>query len=105
MRVAYLGPHGSFSEEAAFQYYAGEDIEWFSCDTILDVLESVGVHKADKGFVPIENSIEGTINISADGLLTNNLFIEAEVIFPVYLNLLVNEGTQLHDIKEVWSIA
>lgn len=53
---------------------------------------------------PIENSIEGTINITADGLLAHDLFIEAEVIFPVSLHLLVLEGTLLHDIREVWSI-
>ncbi|WP_057914671.1 prephenate dehydratase [Peribacillus muralis] len=104
MRVAYLGPHGSFSEEASLQHFTADNIEWYICDTILDVLEAVGAQKADKGFVPIENSIEGTINITADGLLTHNLFIEAEVIFPVSLHLLVAKGTLLHDIREVWSI-
>lgn len=104
MRVTYLGPQGSFSEEAAFQYFITENVEWHMCDTILEVLEEVAEHKADKGIVPIENSIEGTINITVDGLLTNNLFITGEVIFPVSLNLLVSEGTLLNDIREVWSI-
>lgn len=104
MRVAYLGPQGSFSEEAAFQYFTTENVEWYMCDTILEVLEAVAELKADKGIVPIENSIEGTINITMDGLLTNNLFIVAEVIFPVSLHLLVTEGTLLNDIREVWSI-
>lgn len=104
MRVAYLGPQGSFSEEAAFQYFSTENVEWYMCDTILEVLEAVAELKADKGFVPIENSIEGTINMTMDGLLTNNLFIVAEVIFPVSLHLLVTEGTLLNDIKEIWSI-
>jgi prephenate dehydratase len=105
VRVAYLGPQGSFSEEAAFQYFTTDNVEWYMCDTILEVLEAVGESKADKGFVPIENSIEGTINITADGLLTNDLFIEAEVIFPVSLHLLVAEGALLNDIREVWSIS
>ncbi|KYD03655.1 hypothetical protein B4144_3929 [Bacillus atrophaeus] len=48
------------------------------CDTIINVLEIVGENRADKGIVPIENSIEGTINITADGLLRNQLFIEAK---------------------------
>ena len=104
MKVAYLGPQGSFSEEAAWQHFTGDHIEWYMCDTIIGVLEAVGEGKADKGIVPIENSIEGTINITADGLLRNHLFIEEEVIFPVSLHLLVNEGTQLQDIREVWSI-
>jgi prephenate dehydratase len=104
VEVAYLGPEGTFSEEAAFRYFTSDNIEWYMCDTILEVLETVGDNKADKGIVPIENSIEGTINITADGLLTHNLFIEAEVILPVTMNLLVVEGTLLHEIREVWSI-
>lgn len=104
MRVAYLGPQGSFSEEAAFQYFT-KDNEWYMGDSIIEVLEAVGENKAEKGIVPIENTIEGTINITADGLLRNQLYIEAEVIFPVSMNLLVVEkGTQLHEIREVWSI-
>lgn len=105
MRVAYLGPQGSFSEEAVFRFFTTVNVKWYMCETLLEVLEAVGESKADKGFVPIENSIEGTINITADGLLANNLFIEAEVIFPVSLHLLVAEGTLLNDIREVWSIS
>lgn len=105
MRVAYLGPQGSFSEEAAFQYFSTDYIEWYLCESIVEVLEAVSERKADKGFVPIENSIEGMINITADGLLRNKLFIEAEVIFPVTMNLLaVEERTSLDEIREVWSI-
>lgn len=103
MRVAYLGPNGSFSEEAAFQYFP-KGTEWKMCDTIINVLEIVGENRADKGIVPIENSIEGTINITADGLLRNQLFIEAEVIFPVSMNLLVIGGADTSKIQEVWSI-
>lgn len=105
MKVAYLGPHGSFSEEAAFKYFTTNNVEWYMCDTILAVLEAVAEHKADKGIVPIENSIEGTINMTMDGLLTYNLFIEGEAIFPVSLNLLVAEETSLDNIREVWSIS
>ncbi|RDU35721.1 prephenate dehydratase [Neobacillus piezotolerans] len=104
MKVAYLGPNGSFSEEAALKTFVDSTIDWQLCGSILEVLEAVGDRKVDKGIVPIENSIEGTINITADGLLANNLFIESEVIFPVSLRLLVNEGVQLEDVQEVWSI-
>ncbi|MFC0189413.1 prephenate dehydratase [Fictibacillus aquaticus] len=104
MRVAYLGPQGSFSEEAALRYFTNEDVEWHKSGSIVDVLEAVGDGTADKGIVPIENSIEGTITITADGLLTHDLFIEAEVIFPVSLNLLTIEGASLDEINEVWSI-
>jgi len=105
VKIAYLGPQGSFSEEAACQYFTTYNTEWYMCETIIEVLEAVGENKAEKGIVPIENTIEGTINTTADGLLRNQLYIEAEVIFPVSMNLLVvEEGIQLHEIREVWSI-
>jgi prephenate dehydratase len=104
MKVAYLGPQGSFSEEAAFRYFTSDDVEWYKSDSIVDVLEAVWEGKADKGIVPIENSIEGTINITADGLLTYDLFVEAELIFPVSLHLLTLKGASLEDVREVWSI-
>ncbi len=104
MKVAYLGPQGSFSEEAAFRYFADQQNDWHKCDSIVDVLEAVEEGKADKGIVPIENSIEGTINITADGLLRHDLFVEAEIIFPVSLHLLTLKGAALDEIREVWSI-
>jgi prephenate dehydratase len=104
MKVAYLGPQGSFSEEAAFRYFKNDNVEWYKSDSIVDVLEAVWEGKADKGIVPIENSIEGTINITADGLLTYDLFVEAELIFPVSLHLLTLKGASLEDVREVWSI-
>lgn len=104
MKVAYLGPKGTFSEEAAFRYYASEQVEWSMCDTILDVLDAVNEGKADKGFVPIENSIEGTITITLDGLIMNNLLITGEGIFPVSLHLITLEGVTIDEIEEVWSI-
>jgi prephenate dehydratase len=104
MKVAYLGPQGSFSEEAAFRYFTSDDVEWHKSDSIVDVLEAVDEGKADKGIVPIENSIEGTINITADGLLTYDLFVEAELIFPVSLHLLALKGASLDEVQEVWSI-
>ena len=103
MKVAYLGPQGSFSEEAAFRYFSNHD-KWHMCDSIVDVLEAVEEGKADKGIVPIENSIEGTINITADGLLRYDLFVEAEIVFPVSLHLLTLKGARLQEISEVWSI-
>ncbi|OOE12442.1 prephenate dehydratase [Fictibacillus arsenicus] len=104
MKVAYLGPQGSFSEEAAFRCFTSDDVEWYKSDSIVDVLEAVWEGKADKGIVPIENSIEGTINITADGLLTYDLYVEAELIFPVSLHLLTLKGASLEDVNEVWSI-
>ncbi|WP_257350683.1 prephenate dehydratase [Pseudalkalibacillus decolorationis] len=105
MKVAYLGPKGTFSEEAALRYFSSNPIEWMMCESILDVLDAIKDKKVDKGIVPIENSIEGTINMTVDGLLMNDLFIEGEVILPVALHLLSVKGANINQIQEVWSIA
>lgn len=69
MRVAYLGPAGTFSEDALRQSgFAGDGFEPVPCDTIRDVVESIGSGRADRALSPIENSIEGSIRGTLDGL-------------------------------------
>ncbi|WP_062106983.1 prephenate dehydratase [Bacillus niameyensis] len=104
MNVAYLGPKGTFSEEAAIRYFNEDNIEPIMFSTIFDVLEAVDEGKVDKGIVPIENAIEGTITMTTDGLLQHQLWIDGEVVLPVKLHLLTNHGAKLEEIQEVWSI-
>ncbi|GGH77499.1 prephenate dehydratase [Pullulanibacillus pueri] len=104
MKVAYLGPKGTFSEEAAYRYFSSQKPEWQMCETIFDVLEAVQKSNVDKGIVPIENTIEGTINVTIDGLLSQGLHIEGELILPIAMHLLGNEGTRASEIEEIWSI-
>ncbi|MBM7717430.1 prephenate dehydratase [Siminovitchia sp. FSL H7-0308] len=105
MNVAYLGPKGTFSEEAALRYFPPNGVELIMHDSIFDVIEAVAQGEMDKGIVPIENAIEGTITLTTDGLVTNNVWIEGEAILPVALHLLTVEGADVDDIREVWSIA
>lgn len=105
LNVAYLGPKGTFSEEAALRYFPPNGVELIMYDSIFDVIESVAEGEMDKGIVPIENAIEGTITLTTDGLITNDVWIEGEAILPVALHLLTVEGADADDIREVWSIA
>jgi len=106
MKIAYLGPHGTFSEEAAKQYFKTAEAAFHMFDTIPDVIEAIGVHGIDKAIVPLENTIEGTINMTIDSLIScDRLFIEGEFHLPVALHLLANKEAQLSDINEVWSIS
>lgn len=104
MKIAYLGPKGTFSEEAAVRYFAEEQVEPIMYSTIFDVLEAVDEGRADKGIVPIENALEGTITMTTDGLIHHNVWVEGEAVLPVRLQLLGNPGAKLEDMKEVWSI-
>ncbi|MBS4196939.1 prephenate dehydratase [Bacillus sp. FJAT-49870] len=104
MKVAYLGPKGTFSEEAALRYFSTSASETIMYSTIFDVLEAVDEGEVDKGIVPIENAIEGTITMTTDGLVNYNVWIEGEAVLPVRLHLLTVKGARLEDIKEIWSI-
>lgn len=105
MKISYLGPAGTFSEEAARRYFnETDDITWHMFDSLIEVIESVGEGDIDSCIVPIENSIEGTINVTVDAMISNDLIILSEIILPVHLHLLAKEETQIEDIVEVRSI-
>lgn len=68
MRVAYLGPAGTFSEEAALSEPGTEGSELIPEPTIADAIEAVAAGRADRAIVPIENSIEGSVAQTLDTL-------------------------------------
>lgn len=86
-RVAYLGPAGTFSEEAALGYF-GTSIVRVPCASIDEVMHAATAGAADFGVVPVENSTEGVVARSLDLLLTTPLFIIGETSIAVRHNLL-----------------
>ena len=68
MRVAYLGPTGTFSEEALLLAAGGAQVELGPLPTIHAAIEAVEEGEAERGFVPFENSIEGTVRTTLDAL-------------------------------------
>src|SRR4051794_35052784 len=76
--VAYLGPTGTFSEQAVYQQF-GRAIEGMPCASIDEVFRATEAGTADFGVVPIENSSEGVINRTLDLLLQTTLSISGEV--------------------------
>jgi prephenate dehydratase len=105
LRVGFLGPLGTFTEQALLSQpdlAAGELVPLVS---MAAVLQSVADGTVDVGFVAIENSIEGTVNLTQDGLIFNHdLLIQREVVIDVEQCLLGRPGTRLADIKVVLSI-
>ena len=92
MRVAYLGPAGTFSELAALGYF-GSSIERVPCISIDEVFRSTSAGAADFGVVPVENSTEGVVARSLDLFLTTPLFIIGETSLFVRHNLLRREAS------------
>ena len=87
VRVAYLGPAGTFSEEAAVQFF-GSSIEHVPCTSFDEVFRSTTAGTAEFGVVPVENSTEGVVSRSLDLLLNSPLHIVGEVSLMVRHNLL-----------------
>lgn len=92
-RVAYLGPAGTFSEQAALEHF-GSSIERVPCPSIDEVFRSVSAGAADFGVVPVENSTEGVIARSLDLLLQSSLGIVGEVSLLVRHNLLRSQNSR-----------
>ena len=87
VRVAYLGPAGTFSEQAALQYF-GTSIEHVPCVSIDEVFRAAAAGSASFGVVPVENSTEGVVSRSLYLLLNSPLHIVGEVSLMVRHNLL-----------------
>jgi len=86
-RVAYLGPAGTFSEQAALQYF-GSSIERMPCGSIDEVFRATAAGSAQFGVVPMENSTEGMVSRSLDLFLTSPLHVIGETSLLVRHNLL-----------------
>lgn len=99
LRVAYLGPEGTYSEEAAIRF-AGSSSDFVPCAAIEDAVQLVQRGEADVAIVPVENSTEGAVNRTLDILLETDLNINGEVFLPIHHQLLSGQ-TKLQDVHEV----
>ncbi|MDP7180326.1 MAG: prephenate dehydratase [Candidatus Woesearchaeota archaeon] len=97
MKIATLGPKGTFSHQATLSYNPKSEIIFKK--TIWDIFNSVENEDAEVGIVPIENSIGGTVGLTLDGLIEFDLNIIAETIIPVSHNLV-----SLGSIKDITTI-
>lgn len=106
MKVGYLGPEGTFSEEAgkAYAKKLNSKISMIPFSTFHDVLSAVDKREIDEAIVPLENSIEGTISTVVDMLAREvDLKINQEIVLTVYSYLLAKKGVKLKDITDVIS--
>jgi prephenate dehydratase len=103
MRTAFLGPRGTFTEEAAVAY-AGDESDFLAFSTIPALTAAVETGLADKAVLPIENSIEGSISTTLDLLIHETpLRICAEVVVPIRMFLVTAPGATLTEIRVVTS--
>ncbi len=102
--IGYMGPQGTFSHEAAEAYVEGGDYVLKDYFSISEVLKALKNNQIEDAVVPIENSLEGAVNVTMDFLAKEDgLYIIGELILPVNLNLLAKPGTRQEDIAIILS--
>jgi len=102
--IAYLGPPGTFGEEALLSQADLAEAELVSTVSMPEVLRAVDAGEVDAGFVALENAIEGTVNVVLDALVfERDLLIQREVVLPIRMHLLGPSGLALSDVRRVVS--
>lgn len=101
-RLAYLGPRGTFTEDAALLY--APRAELIPCPTINAVAATIASGEAEEGVVPIENSLHGSVTETLDLLIHQDFCqIRNELVLPIEHCLISNPGTSLSEISTVFS--
>ncbi len=108
-RIAFLGPEGTVSQEAAKYFFFDQDrdCEFIPCKLISDVFMATDAGQTDLSVVPIENTIESSVSLHLDWLVHEfELPIQAEWVYPSIQNLIgwAVDGEQLDRIKTIYSI-
>ncbi len=104
-RIGFFGPFGTFTEQALVSQHDLRAAELVPFRSVPDVLDAVAAGDVDAGFVPIENSIEGTVNFTQDALIFDyELLIQREVVLDIEHCLLAAPGATLTSIHTVLSI-
>ena len=101
-RIGFLGPVGTYTEDAALKYEPKGNLVPYS--TITEVGLAVSSGETDEGVVPIENSLEGSVTFTLDLLISQSgLSIAREIILPIEHFLMTAAGTRSPDIQVIYS--
>ena len=105
MRTGYLGPEGTFTQEALLAAARGGGLELVALPTIYDTVMAVHEGSVERALVPIENSLEGSVNATLDALAmeTDDVAIVGEVVHPIRHCLIARAPLELSQIETVVS--
>lgn len=105
MRVGYFGPEGTYTQEALLADTVGLELETVPLPTIYDTVMAVHEGAVDQALVPIENSLEGSVNATLDALAmeTDDVAIVGEVVHPIRHCLIARAALELSEIETLVS--
>lgn len=104
VKYGFLGPKGTYCEEALELYLQGEQVECIGHSSVDKVIQAVADGEISHGIVPLENSIEGTINLTVDMLTADlNLKIVGEVVLPVRHHLIMKKHVSKEAVQLIVS--
>ncbi len=108
MRIAYLGPEGTVSHEATECFFAGQSTSFIPYPSIADVFHATVQGDTDLSVIPIENTIDGSVNPHLDFLVhENDLPIQAEWVYPSVQHLIGHpnpDGDGIEHVRRIVSI-
>ena len=102
IKVAFLGPEGTFTQQAALKHF-GQSAIAIPFSAIDEVFREVEAGAVNYGVVPVENSTEGVVNHTLDNFMASNLKICGEVELRIHQNLLVSDVTNVKNISRIYS--
>ncbi|MCR6653778.1 MAG: prephenate dehydratase [Cellvibrionaceae bacterium] len=102
IKVAYLGPEGTFTQQAALKHF-GQFAQTVSLPAIDEVFREVEAGAAQFGVVPVENSTGGVVAHTLDNFMESNLRICGEVVLRIHHHLMVSDVTKPEKISRIYS--
>lgn len=102
INVAFLGPEGTFTQEAVYKHF-GHSAVSVPMSAIDEVFREVESGNVNYGVVPVENSTEGVVTHTLDSFLDSNIHICGEVVLRIHQNLLISDVTNKEKITRIYS--
>ena len=102
-RIGYLGPVGTFTHQAALDYFPKAGSKFIPFKDLMEIFENIEKGKIEYGVVPIENTLQGTVRETLDLLIARNLIIHGEIDLRIIQNLISLKGADINNIKNIFS--
>ena len=102
-KVGYLGPEGTFTHQAALDFFPKIGTNFIGSRNILEIFDNIEKDLLEFGVIPIENSLQGTVRETVDLLIEKNLIIFGEIELRIIQNLISLRDSEISIIKNIYS--